>query len=138
MRVTVVLLSVVPSPSCPWLLRPHAYTVPLAVKAASRASARSGSGPEGRAHGDGSWRGGAVELAARYDGLWLGRGASDVRAGGAQGGALAVKWWPADFLSAALAGSVTRYDSAPVEEPGRLWSWGVIARASFFSGLPGL
>lgn len=83
---------------------------------------------------DGAWGGGAVEVSARYDGLWLGRGANDVRPGGSQGGAIGVKWWPMDFLAAALAGYVTRYDSAPVEEPDRLWSWGVIARASFFWG----
>lgn len=92
--------------------------------------------PRGLLHQDGTWGGGAVEIAARYDGLWLGRGASDVRAGGSQGGALAVKWWPTDFLATALAGYLTRYDFAPVEEPDQLWSWGVIARASFFWGNP--
>lgn len=86
---------------------------------------------------DGPWDGGAMEIAARYDGLWLGRGANDVRPGGSQGGALGLKWWPREFLAVALAGYVTRFDMAPVEEPDRLWSWGVLARTSFYWGLAG-
>lgn len=86
---------------------------------------------------NGAWNGGALEIAARYDGLWLGEGASDVRSGGSQGGALAVKWWPTEFLAASIAGYVTRYDTPPLEEPNELWSWGGLARLSFFWGLPG-
>lgn len=94
-----------------------------------------GRAPRGQQRDDGAWGGGAVELAARYDGMWLGRGAGDVREGGSQGGALAVKWWPVDFLAGTLAGYVTHYDAAPIEEPEQLWSWGIVARASFFWGL---
>lgn len=84
----------------------------------------------------GPWRGGALELAARFDRLWLGRGANDVVAGGTRGCAVAVKWWPAAFLSTTLAAYTQRYDTAPIEEPNNRWSWGLIARASFFWGLP--
>jgi len=93
--------------------------------------------PRGRSK-DGRWGGGALELAARYDGMWLGRGAEDVTAGGSQGGALAIKWWPVAFMAATVFGYVTRYDEAPIEEPEDRWSWGIIARASFFWGLPGM
>lgn len=96
-----------------------------------------GMAPRGERGEGGAWRGGAVELAARYDGLWLNRRVSDVRPGGSHGGALALKWWPVDFVAATLAGYATRYDDPPIEEPGRSWSWGIVARASFFWGLPG-
>jgi phosphate-selective porin OprO/OprP len=86
-------------------------------------------GPSGNGNG---WTDGAIEVAARYDGMWLGRGAADVRAGGSQGGAVALKWWPASFLAAALAGYLTHYDFAPIEEPAQRWSWGAVLRASFF------
>ncbi len=93
----------------------------------------------GRAPGGelGPWRGGALELAARYDGMWLGRGAGDVQPGGSQGGALAIKWWPTGFLAASVAGYLTRYDTPPIEAPNDRWSWGAMARLSFFWGLPG-
>lgn len=80
---------------------------------------------------------GAVEVALRHDVLWLGEGASDVRSGGSQAGALAVKWWPTSFLSASVAGYLTRYDTPPLEEPNQLWSWGALARLSVFWGLSG-
>ncbi len=93
-----------------------------------------GHAPRAPTRDDGRWSGGAVELAARYDGLWLGRRASDVRAGGSQGGALALKWWPTEFMAATLAGYLTRYGTPPIEEPSRLWSYGGVLRASFFWG----
>ncbi|WP_224373026.1 porin [Hyalangium versicolor] len=114
-------------------VRSHGLTAEVAWVLQGRPR-QVGVAPRGIARQDGAWGGGAVELAARYDGLWLGHGARDVRAGGSQGGALALKWWPTDFLTAALAGYVTHYDFGPVEEPDRLWSWGVIARTSFFWG----
>ncbi len=80
---------------------------------------------------------GALELAARYDGLWLGRGARDVRAGGSQGGAVAMKWWPAPFLAASVASYLTRYDVPPLEAPRERWSWGALTRLSAFWGLSG-
>jgi phosphate-selective porin OprO/OprP len=95
-----------------------------------------GRAPRARGSADGGWSGGAVELAARYDGMWLARRARDVRVGGSQGGALALKWWPVDFMAATLAGDVTRYEAAPLEEPDTLISWGFQARASFFWGAP--
>jgi hypothetical protein len=96
-----------------------------------------GHAPRGYRREDGTWTGGALEVALRYDGMWLGRGADDVRAGGSQGGAAALKWWPVDFMAGTLFGYVTHYDVAPIEEPNERWSWGMIARASFFWGLPG-
>ncbi len=95
-----------------------------------------GRAPRARGSADGGWSGGAVELAARYDGMWLARRARDVRVGGSQGGALALKWWPVDFMAATLAGDVTHYEAAPLEEPDRRVSWGFQARASFFWGAP--
>lgn len=95
-----------------------------------------GKAPRARSSADGAWSGGAVELAARYDGMWLARRARDVRVGGSQGGALALKWWPMDFMAATLAGDVTRYETAPLEEPDTRVSWGLQARASFFWGAP--
>lgn len=80
------------------------------------------------------WDGGSLELAARYDGMWLGRGADDVAEGGSQGGALALKWWPTNFLAASAAGYLTHYDQAAIERPDALWSWGVLGRVSFFWG----
>jgi phosphate-selective porin OprO/OprP len=82
------------------------------------------------------WAGGALEVAARFDALWLGWGAGDVTPGGSTGGALAVKWWPVDFLAATLEGYVTRYDVPPVELPGEHWSWGGILRLSLFTTPP--
>jgi phosphate-selective porin OprO/OprP len=93
--------------------------------------------PRGVSSEDGGWRGGAVELSARYDGLWLGRGAPDLRPGGSQGGALALKWWPVDCLAATVSSYLTRYADAPIEEPNTLWSWGVIVRTSVFWGQSG-
>jgi len=96
-----------------------------------------GSAPTGTATKAGDWDGGAVELAARYDGMWLGRGASDVDEGGSQGGVLSLKWWAWDFVSATLAGYALHYDDAPIEEPGVSWSYGGTLRLSFYFGLPG-
>jgi phosphate-selective porin OprO and OprP len=80
---------------------------------------------------------GALEIAVRYDQLWLGRGASDVAPGGSKGGGLALKWWPTHFLSATAAGYVTRFGAAPIEEPEVLWSWGALLRLGVFWDLPG-
>lgn len=81
-----------------------------------------------------SWGWGALELGVRYDGLWLGRNAADVRAGGSQGGAWAVKWWPTPFLAATLFGYFTRYDQPALEAPENQTSYGLLARLSFFWG----
>lgn len=80
------------------------------------------------------WGGGALEIAARFDGLWLGRGAPDVAAGGALGGGLSVKWWPLDFLAATLVGHALRYEVSPIESPGELWGWDAALRLSLFWG----
>ncbi|MEZ4432066.1 MAG: hypothetical protein R3F65_06595 [bacterium] len=80
---------------------------------------------------------GAFEAALRYDGLWLARGADDVRPTGGQGGAAGLKWWAAEYLAASLTGYLTRYDEPPIEAPDRRWSWGLVARASLFWGLGG-
>lgn len=80
------------------------------------------------------WRGGALEVALRYDGVWLGREATDVTPGGGQLGTLGVRWWPTEFVSAYLSGYAAGYDEAPIEAPGEDSSWGVIAGTSFFWG----
>lgn len=73
---------------------------------------------------------GAVELAARVERLWLGRGASDIQPGGTTGGALAVRWWVTSFFGLGAAGYAQRYDTAPLEDPGRRNSWLALARAT--------
>ncbi|MCP3099256.1 hypothetical protein LZ198_10275 [Myxococcus sp. K15C18031901] len=73
---------------------------------------------------------GALELAARVERLWLGRGAPDVQSGGSLNGALAVRWWTTSFLGLGVAGYVLRYDTAPLEEPDRRTSWLVLARTT--------
>ncbi|MCY1022956.1 hypothetical protein [Pyxidicoccus sp. MSG2] len=73
---------------------------------------------------------GAVEVAARVERLWLGRGAEDVQRGGTTGGAVAVRWWATSFFGLGAAGYVQRYDTAPLEEPDRRTSWLALARAT--------
>ncbi|MEZ4453103.1 MAG: hypothetical protein R3B09_26820 [Nannocystaceae bacterium] len=80
------------------------------------------------------WRGGALEFAGRVDAMAFGRGARDVAEGGALGGALSAKWWPVDFLAVNIVGYVTRYDVAPIDEPDRILSWGLLTRFSVFLG----
>lgn len=77
---------------------------------------------------------GIFEVAARYDGMWLGENASDVNSGGSQGGALAVKWWPTHFLAVSIAGYLMHFDRPPLEEPKEFWSWNALSRFSFFWG----
>ncbi len=94
---------------------------------------RVGIAPQGR--GFDHWNGGALELAARFDRLWLGLDAADVKPGGAVGGALSLRWWATNFLSATAEGYALRYDSPPIEEPTRSISVGLLTRLSFFWGL---
>ncbi len=75
--------------------------------------------------------GSALELALRYDGLWLGRGAEGVTSGGAQGGAVGLTWWPTSYLAASLSGYALRYDAPPIETPDETVSWGVVLRTRF-------
>ncbi|MBK6919342.1 MAG: hypothetical protein IPH07_18240 [Deltaproteobacteria bacterium] len=96
-----------------------------------------GRAPAARAAADAPWDGGALELALRVDRLALGHHAGDVADGGVTGGALAMKWWPVDFLAVALAGYVSHYDQAPMDSPGRTLSWMAMARLSAFFGYPG-
>lgn len=96
-----------------------------------------GRAPRVPTRGDGSWSGGAFEIAGRFDRLALGRNADDVRNGGAIGGAGVVKWWPVDFLSVAAEANVLRYDTAPVESPDRTLTWMAMVRTSVFWGYPG-
>lgn len=84
----------------------------------------------------GEWSGGALEVAARFDALWLGWGADDVAPGGSVGGTLALKWWPVDFLAATLDAYVMRYDVPPIELPGEHWSYGGRVRLSVFTTSP--
>ncbi|MBU8898051.1 hypothetical protein DRW03_32225 [Corallococcus sp. H22C18031201] len=73
---------------------------------------------------------GAVEVAARVERLWLGRGAADVTRGGTTGGAVAVRWWTTSFLGVGLAGYLQHHDVAPLEEPAQRNSWLALARAT--------
>lgn len=82
-----------------------------------------------------TFRGGALEVAFRYDGLFLNRGASDVAPSGSNGASAAIEWWPVDFISASLSGYVLRYEVPPAEEPERGWSFGVTGRFGFYWGL---
>lgn len=101
------------------------------VRGTWREVGRQPEGPGGR--GD-RWDGGAIELAARADRLWLGRGTPEVVNGGGTTSALALKWWPTSFLALALYGDATRFDTPPIETPSRSWSWTALVRASFFWG----
>jgi phosphate-selective porin OprO/OprP len=96
-----------------------------------------GRAPRSLSRKDGNPGVGALDFALRYDGLWLGRSADDVTQGGSQGGAAALKWWPSEFLAATLFGYATHYGAPAIEAPDESWSWGTLARASFFWGLPG-
>lgn len=127
------------NPSTPRLTLPvvRSYGVTAELSCVLLGGARAvGHAPQARTDAAGAWRGGALEVALRYDGLWLAHSASDVLSGGSQGGALALKWWPMEFLAATLAGYITHYDTAPIDAPGERWSWGSLARLSFFWGPP--
>ena len=78
----------------------------------------------------GGWNGGAVEVAGRFERLWLGQNASDITPGGAVGAAAAVRWWISGFFGLGLAGYLLHYDVAPLEQPMQLVSWLVTARAT--------
>ncbi|WP_249351498.1 OprO/OprP family phosphate-selective porin [Corallococcus exiguus] len=73
---------------------------------------------------------GSLELAARVERLWLGRGAPDVVPGGTTGGALAFHWWVTRFLGFGVAGYVNHYDTPPVEMPTRDWSYLALLRTT--------
>lgn len=75
---------------------------------------------------------GAIEVAARYDSLALGRGANDVVAGGYRGGALSIKWYPLPFAALAAAGYIGEYDVGPLEDPNRTDTYTLLLRASFY------
>lgn len=81
----------------------------------------------------GPWHGGALEVAARFDALWLQHGADDpaVVENDSRGGSLALKWWPTSFLAASWSGSFTVYDVPPVETPDIDATWGILQRLSF-------
>ncbi|MCB9595015.1 MAG: hypothetical protein H6719_20025 [Sandaracinaceae bacterium] len=83
----------------------------------------------------GAWAGGALEVAVRFDALWLGWGAADVTEGGALAGGASVRWWPVDFVTVTLAGHVTRYATPPIETPQEIWSWDALLRLGVFWGL---
>jgi phosphate-selective porin OprO/OprP len=84
----------------------------------------------------GAWRGGVIEIAGRFDGMAVTRHAEDVGSNGSLGGAVAVRWWPIDLASIALAGYGLRYDHAPSDQPDRQWSWGLLVRLGVYWGLP--
>jgi phosphate-selective porin OprO/OprP len=83
----------------------------------------------------GAWRGGAIEIAGRFDGMAVNRHAEDVEPGGSLGGAMALRWWPIDLLSLSLAGYGLRYDRPPSDQPDRQWSWGLLLRLGVYWGL---
>lgn len=82
----------------------------------------------------GPWRGGALEVAARFDALWLLHGSDDpsVTENDSRGGSLSLKWWPTSFMAATVSGSFTAYDVPPVETPDVDATWGVLQRLSLF------
>lgn len=73
---------------------------------------------------------GSLEVAARVERLWLGRGAADVVPGGATGGAVSLRWWVTSFLGVGVAGYVNHYDTPPVEEPTRDWTYLALLRTT--------
>jgi phosphate-selective porin OprO/OprP len=93
-----------------------------------------GKAPSPRRGHEGRWGGGALEFAARWDGLWFNEGLQDVVAGGSQGGALAIKWFPVELLTVSLTGYGTVYDTPAPERPMTRVSWGVLGRLGFFWG----
>lgn len=115
------------APLDPMYSRGVTAEVAVTVRGTPRAP---GSAPTDAALDGTGWRGGAVEVAGRFDRVDLGRGAGDIEPGGATGGALAAHWWATDFLAVAVAGYVLKYDSPPLEEPDRTWSTFVLARAT--------
>jgi hypothetical protein len=76
------------------------------------------------------WRGGSVEVSARLEHLNLEYGAADVKAGGAEGVAVAVNWWATPFAAFSLAVYDDRYYLSPIEEPGQTEFWLALARAT--------
>jgi phosphate-selective porin OprO/OprP len=75
---------------------------------------------------------GALELAARYDALALGRGTPDVVGGGYRGGALSLKWYALPFAALTAAGYAGVYDVGPLEDPQRTDTYTFLLRASFY------
>ena len=75
---------------------------------------------------------GALEIAARYDALALGRGALDVAPGGYRGGALSVKWYVMPFAAVTVAGYLGGYDVGPIEDPLRTDTFTLLLRGSFY------
>ncbi|RKH68540.1 hypothetical protein [Corallococcus llansteffanensis] len=73
---------------------------------------------------------GSLEVAARFERLWLGRSAADVVPGGATGGAVSFHWWVTGFLGVGVAGYVDHYDTPPVEEPTRDWTYLALLRTT--------
>lgn len=59
----------------------------------------------------------ALELAARGQRIWLGRGSEDVEDGGGAGVEGALRLWHEAGLGGALHGGWTRYDTPPLEAP---------------------
>lgn len=91
-----------------------------------------GTRPELARLADGPWEGGALELTARVDRFWLGRGTPELLDAGGTTAALGLKWWPTGFLGLALYGDATRFEVAPIEAPARLWGGTFVLRASLF------
>lgn len=77
---------------------------------------------------------GALELAARFDLLKLGRGTDQVNPGGAKAAALSLKWWPTQFLSTSLSAYMNHFDTLPVENPTSNYSYNFVAHTSFSWG----
>jgi phosphate-selective porin OprO/OprP len=77
-----------------------------------------------------------IEVAARVDRVDLGRGARDVKPGGALGVTLGVNAWLNALASVSLAGAYYRYDVGPIEEPDVLSSWIVMTRVTVLLNPP--
>ncbi|MBX7197007.1 MAG: hypothetical protein K1X94_33460 [Sandaracinaceae bacterium] len=93
-----------------------------------------GEGPRGAPSTDGSWAGGALELAVRGELLGLGHQAPDVSPGDVLSGALCIRWFPTDFVAAALVAHATGYPTSPHDLPEEHVTWDVAVRLSAFWG----
>lgn len=78
--------------------------------------------------------GGAVEVAARFERLWVGQGTSQVTGGGALGGAISTRWWISEAFAVGASGHYYDLDQPPVDDPSATSSWLVMGRVTAHLG----
>lgn len=71
-----------------------------------------------------------LDIGARFERLWLGRGTDEVRPSGATFALLAAKWWPTPYFALSLEGFLGRLDAAPIEHPDDHFTAGGFLRAT--------